>query len=137
MVMVMMPTRRLRQILDVRKLTGLRRGCEIRGELIELGRLGGVSVVLRGLRGVLQIRGDLRGDLLVLGRIRLLQLLELAHHLGEGRQLLIIRLAGDGRRAGTGCTAGGRASGETRAWKPGLQIAKKIVNCTHGCLPCM
>ena len=65
----------IRQILDVRKLVVLRCIGEVRRKLIQLVRRRRVSVLLSGLGGVLQIGGDLLGDLLVLGRIRLLKLL--------------------------------------------------------------
>lgn len=65
----------IRQILDVRKLVVLRCIGEVRRKLVQLVRRRRVSVLLSGLGRVLQIGSDLLGDLLVLGRIRLLKLL--------------------------------------------------------------
>jgi hypothetical protein len=92
MVMTVMPTHRLRQILDVGEVAALRRIRKIRGKLAELGRRGGIALRLRILRGALQIRGDLLGNLLVFGRVRLLKLLQFAHHLGERRKPAVIWL---------------------------------------------
>jgi hypothetical protein len=83
-VMMMAPAADgLRQIRNVGKLATLRRSGEIRGELGELVGRGRIPVGGRGLRGTLQIAGDLLGDLLILGWIRLLQLLQGAHQLRE------------------------------------------------------
>ena len=83
-VMMMAPTADgLRQIRNVGKLATLRRSGEIRGELGELVGRGGIPVGGRGLCSTLQIAGDLLGDLLIFGWIRLLQLLQGAHQLRE------------------------------------------------------
>ena len=81
---VMVMTRgRLRQILEVGELTAGRGVGEVSRQLIEL--VGGyrVAVRLRGLSVALEVGRDLLCDLLVLGRIRLLQLLQLADQLSE------------------------------------------------------
>lgn len=91
MMMVMaMGTRRLSQILYIRKLAGLRSVREVRRKLVEL--VGGCCIALRlgSLGGVPQVRGDLSGDLLVLGRIRLLELLQGGHQLSERRKLAVV-----------------------------------------------
>ena len=83
-VMMMAPAADgLRQVRNVGKLATLRRSGEIRGELGELVGRGRIPVGGRGLRGTLQIAGDLLGDLLIFGWIRLLQLLQGAHQLRE------------------------------------------------------
>lgn len=74
MVMATAPER-LRQILDIRRLAALRSAGEVRGELVELGRLRRVSIRLRGFGGALEVRGDLPGDLPVFSRVGFLQLL--------------------------------------------------------------
>ena len=85
----------LRQILHVGKLTALRGAGEVRRKLVELGRLRRIAVRRGGLRGGLQVGSDLLGDLLVLGWIRLLELLERAHQLSERRKLGVLRLRRD------------------------------------------
>lgn len=86
MVAVMMvpaSAERLCQILNVGELATLRRVRKIRRELVELIRRGRVAIVAGGLRRALQIGGNLPGELLIFGRIRLLKLLERAQHLGQ------------------------------------------------------
>ena len=73
----------LRQVRNVGKLAALRRGGEIAGELGELTGRGRIPVGGCSLGGGLQIGGDLLGDLLIFGRIRLLQLLQSAQQLRE------------------------------------------------------
>jgi hypothetical protein len=90
-VMVMATADRLRQILDVGKLAGFRCVGEVRGELVELIGGGRVAVVARGLRGGLEVGRNLTGKLLILSRIRLLELLERAQHLGQRRELAVVR----------------------------------------------
>ena len=93
MVMVLLYTaRRLRQILHVGKLPVAGGAGEVRGELIQLSRGGGIACRLRRLRGRLQIRGDLLRDRPVLHRIRLLQLLQRTQDLRERRKLAAIGL---------------------------------------------
>ena len=75
----------LRQVRNVGKLATLARGGEIRGELGELVGRGRIPVGGRGLRSILQIGGDLLGDLLIFSRIRLLQLLQSAEQLRKRR----------------------------------------------------
>ena len=86
-VMVMMASAAdgLRQVRNVGKLPALARGGEIRGELGELVGRGRIPVRGRGLRSILQIGGDLLGDLLIFSRIRLLQLLQSAEQLRKRR----------------------------------------------------
>jgi hypothetical protein len=81
--MMMMPAERFRQILNVRKLAGLRRIGKVRCKLRQLASGGRITGVLRGLGRVGQIRRDLLCDLLILRRVRLLNLLKLAQQLGE------------------------------------------------------
>lgn len=82
---MMMATGRLSQILDVGELAALRGAREIRRQLVELVRCRRIAVRLSSLGGVLQVGGDLPGNLLVFRRVRLLKLLELTQHLGERR----------------------------------------------------
>ena len=82
----------LRQILNIGELATLGSIREIRRELIQLRRCRRVAVRRRGLGRILQIRGDLLGDLLVFRGVGLLQLLERAHQLCERRKLAVIRL---------------------------------------------
>ena len=77
-------THRLRQILDVGELAAGRGGVEIRRKLVQLRRRRRLALWLGGLGGRFEIRGDLLRDLRVLRRIRLLKLLQCAHHLCEG-----------------------------------------------------
>ena len=98
-MMVMAAADGLRQILHVGKLAALGGAGEVRGELVELGGLCRVAVRRSGFGGVLQVRGDLLGDLLVLGWIRLLKLLQSAHELSERRKPAVLRLRRHRRRA--------------------------------------
>ena len=82
-MMVMAPTDRLRQILYVGELAALRGVREVRGKLVELVGLCRIAVRRGGLSGVFKVRGDLLRDLLALGGIRLLKLLQRAHELSE------------------------------------------------------
>ena len=99
MMMMMATTDRLSQILHVGELAALRGAGEVRRKLVELGRLCRIAVRRGGFSGVLQVRGDLLGDLLVLGWIRLLKLLERAHELSERRKVAVLRLRRHRRRA--------------------------------------
>src|ERR1022692_344119 len=67
MMMMMATTDRLSQILHVGELAALRGAGEVRRKLVELGRLCRIAVRRGGFSGVLQVRDDLLGDLLVLG----------------------------------------------------------------------
>jgi hypothetical protein len=77
-------THRLRQILHIRKLTALRGAGEIRGQLIELARRGGIAVGGSSLRRTLQVGGDLLRHLLILRGVGLLELLQRTHQLSKG-----------------------------------------------------
>lgn len=95
MMMVMVASAdRLRQILDAGELAALGGVGEVGGELIELVGRGSIAVRLGGLGRALQIGGDLLRNLLIFRRVGLLELLQLAHHLGEGRKLGAIRALG-------------------------------------------
>lgn len=83
MMVVMAPTDGLSQILHIRKLAALRGAAKIAGQLAQLSRRRGIAVGLGHVSGILQIGGDLLRDLLVLGWIGLLKLLQHAHHLGK------------------------------------------------------
>jgi hypothetical protein len=74
MVMATSGASRLGQILDARELTALGCGCKVRRKLVELVRRCRIPLRLRSLRGALQVSGDLLGNLLVLGWVRLLEL---------------------------------------------------------------
>ena len=76
---MMTTAQRLSQILHVRELSALGGVGKIGGKLGELGRFGSIAGCCGGLRGGLEVGCDLRRDLLILGGVRLLQLLELAH----------------------------------------------------------
>jgi len=90
MMMVVAAANRLRQILDIRQLATLRGVREISRKLVELIRRRGIAFGLGGLGGVMQVRRNLFSDLRVLGRIRLLKLLERAHDLREGREIAVV-----------------------------------------------
>jgi len=92
MMVAVMPAYRLCQILDVRKLIGLRCLGEVFRELGQLAGRGAVALRLSRLGRTLQIGGDLLSDLLILGRIGLLKLLKFTEHLGERGKLSIIGL---------------------------------------------
>ena len=81
MMMVVMPTHR--QILKAGELAAGRGIGEVRRKLVQLSRRCRVPCGLGTLGGCLQVRGDLMCDLLVLGWVRLLKLLERVHHLDE------------------------------------------------------
>lgn len=91
-VMMMVAADRLRQVLDIGELAALGGVLEVGGELVKLGSRRRIAVRCGGLGGALQIGGDLLRDLLILGRIRLLELLESAHQLSEGGKLAIVGL---------------------------------------------
>ena len=81
MAMVMTAADGLRQVLDVGELATLRGVAEVRGKLVELVGCGGVAVRGCGLSGGLKVRCNLPGNLLILGWIGLLKLLERAQQL--------------------------------------------------------
>ena len=81
----------LGQIVSVGELAGLGGGGEILRKLVELVGGGGVTLRLGGLRSALQIGSDLLRDLLILGWIRLLQLVERVHQLRERREIAVVR----------------------------------------------
>jgi len=83
MMMMVMAADRLSQILYARELAAVRGVGEVRRELVELVRGCRIAVRQVRLSGALQIRGDLLRNLLVLGGVRLLELLERAHQLGK------------------------------------------------------
>lgn len=83
MMMMVMATDRLSQILHARELAALRGVGEVRRKLVELVRGCRIAVRQVRLSGALQVCGDLLRDLLVLGWVRLLKLLERAHQLGK------------------------------------------------------
>ena len=93
MMMMMMSTaaHRLRQVLNIGELTALRGVGEVRRKLGELARRRGVAFRRRGLGGALQVGSDLLRDLLILGRVRLLKLLQRAQQLGERGKLAVVR----------------------------------------------
>src|ERR1035441_5511547 len=90
-VTMMMAADRLRQILHIGELAALGGARKVRGKLGELSRRCRIARRRGGLRGGSQVCSDLRGDLRIFRWVRLLKLLELAHQLGEGRKLTIIR----------------------------------------------
>ena len=92
MVVVSASTDSLGEILQVRKLTSLRSVGEIRGELAELAGRAGVALRRGRLRGAIQISRYLRRYLGILRWIRLLQLLQRAGQLSEGRKLAAVGL---------------------------------------------
>ena len=75
------------QVLNRGELAGLGRVLEVGGELVELRGAYGVALRLRLLRLLLETNRDLRGYLLELIRVLLLDLLEHAHELGCRRDL--------------------------------------------------
>ena len=109
-VVMMMAAHRLRQILHVRELTALGSIAKVGGKLGELGRLGSIAGRRGGLSGGLEVRGDLLRDLLVLGWVRLLQLLEVTHQLSEGRKPAVVWHLRDRRRRTGAQTVVGRVS---------------------------
>src|ERR1035438_2650138 len=108
MMVVMMTADRLRQILHIGELAALGGARKVVGKLRELGRRRGIAGRRSVLRGCLEVGSDLRRDLLVLGRVRLLQLLKLTHQLSEGRKLAVVwRLRDRRRRTGAQTVVGG------------------------------
>ena len=103
----------LSQILYVGQLAARRGVRKIAGELGKLIRCRGIAVRLGSLGSACQVGGDLLSDLLILGWIRLLQLLERTQHLPEGRKLAAIGLLRRRRPADTAQTAGGRVGRQT------------------------
>lgn len=86
MVMSMSATNRLGQVLYIRQRVVLRSRTKVAGQLIQLVGLRRIAIGTGGTGSALQIRSNLRSDLLILGRVRLLQLLQRAHYLSERRQ---------------------------------------------------
>jgi len=94
-MMMVMPTAaadRLRQILNVRELAALRGAVKIGRKLGQLSGCRRIALSRGALGRTLQVGGDLLGDLLVFGRVRLLQLLKGTHQLRERRKLTVILL---------------------------------------------
>jgi len=83
MVMATAAADRLRQVRHVGELTACRSVGKVRRQRVELRRRRRIAIRCRGAGGALQVGGDLLGDLLVLRRVRLLQLLQRAHQLRE------------------------------------------------------
>jgi len=83
MVMATAAAHRLRQILDVGKLTAGRRVGEIGGELTQLAGRRRIAILRGRLRCALQIGSDLLRHLLILGGVRLLELLQRTHQLSK------------------------------------------------------
>ncbi len=90
MMMVSAALNRARQILDAGELSAGGSVLKIRGELSQLSRFSGVALRCRLLRRRCEIRRDLRRDLRVLRRIRLLKVLQFAQHLRERRELIAV-----------------------------------------------
>ena len=133
MMVVAMTTDCLSQILDVGELTTVRGVGEVCRELAELVRRCRVAVRLSCFSRALQVRSDLLGDLLILGRVRLLELLKGAEQLGERRKLGAVRLLPDGRRRRAGSLAGVSIGALEGTGQKRLQIAagNNIVYGTH------
>ena len=74
-LVMMVSTKGLSQILNIGELAALRGLREVGRHLVELARRRRIAVSLRCLGSALQIRSDLLGHLLILRRIRLLNLL--------------------------------------------------------------
>jgi len=83
MMVVVMATHGLRHVLDVGELAAGRGIAEVRRQLVELSCRGRITARRGSLGGGLQVCGDLLCDLLILGRVRLLKLLERIHQLDE------------------------------------------------------
>ena len=101
MVMMSAAADCLGQVRDVGKLPALRGVVKIRRQLVELVSRVGIAVVSGRLRGILQVAGDLAGDLLVLRGVGFLQLLQSVQQLGEWGELAAVGLL-RGRCAGGG-----------------------------------
>jgi hypothetical protein len=93
MTMAAAPAHGLRQILHVGELAAFRGVAEIRRQLVQLARGRGISARCGRLRGALQVGRNLLRHLRILGRVRLLELLERAHQLGERGYVAVVRLA--------------------------------------------
>ena len=120
--MVVVAAESLRQVLYVGDLAACRGFREVGGKLVELVRHGRITLRLGSLGGALQIRSDLLGNLLVLGRVRLLELLKRAHQLRERRKLAVVGLRGRQRAHATQTVI--RAIGrQARVGENRLQIA--------------
>ena len=113
-VVMMMAAHRPRHVLHGRELAALGGARKVVRKLRQLGCLGSIAGRRGGLSGGLEVRGDLLRDLLVLGRVRLLQFLELTHQLSEGRKPAVVwRLRNRRRRTGAQTVVGrvGRQAG--------------------------
>jgi hypothetical protein len=97
---------RLREILQVRQLTGLGSAGEVGRELRELARDAGIALPLNRLRLALQIGADLCRKLLIFGWVRLLKFLQRADQLCERREPAAVGL---GRRRARSIGWGGCA----------------------------
>lgn len=106
---------------------------EISCELIQLGCRRGVSVRGGGLGRRLQVRRYLGRNLLVLGGVRFLKLLQRAKQLRERRKLAVVRLGG-GSAHTVGSSARWRAGALQGSVKNLLEIAVQAVDGagTHG-----
>ena len=109
MMMVMGSSVSLHHIADGRHLPARGSVLKNRGKRIQLRGHVGVALRLSRLCGVLQVRRDLRSDLLELAGVLLLQLLQRGHHLRKGRKLVAV-----GRHGQRGCAGAGRAAAGAR-----------------------
>jgi len=102
-MMMVVAAHGLGEVRDIGELAAGGRGLKIIRESGELLGLGGVAIGERGLGGGLQIGGDLLGDLRILIRIILLELLHCAHELREwGKLRRAVLRNRAGRRSGAG-----------------------------------
>ena len=131
MVMMAMAGDSRGEVLNVRQLAVLRGVGKVCGDLVELVGRSGVALRLRGLRGALQVRRDLRCDLPIPGRIGLLELLERRHPLREWRKTAAVGGNRGPVDSGSGF-GGGQAGFLKRGPENGLQVvAGNAADRTH------
>jgi hypothetical protein len=134
MMMMVMSTAAdgLRQVRDVGELAALRSVGKIGRQLVELRGRRRIAIRGRGLGRSVQVGGDLLRYLLVFGWVRLLQLLQRAHQLGERRKLAVVRLLGRSRTyASAGRGSAGRRAGSLKG-APEKRLQVSIVQKIEG-----
>ncbi len=131
MMVMTVTAQSLREILNIRQCVVLRSVLKVGSELVQLIRLGSVAIGGGGFGRALQIGRNLRGDLLILRGIRLLELLQSTQYLSEGGELVrVLRLRerglADAARAAAIAAARNGAADERLDVRVGDDAGKRV-----------